>query len=538
MQLILHSGLLTSLGWSLLNSFWQMGLLWLLYSLVTLSPNRLTAAARHNLAFILLAFGAGWFLAGFFDRDQLLSAALFSGGFPAGLSVLAASIDQVLPYFSFIYLATLVLMGLRGFSRHWQIRKSQRDTLSVFTAQEHFTKDMSRRVGIKRQVRLFLSSAISVPQTMGFIKPVILFPVALLNHLSTEQVESILVHELVHIRRNDYLLNICLSLVKTVFFFNPFARLFIRNIQKEREHACDDEVMTCSYSAHLYGSALLMLERTRQQTVPLSLAADGKNDKLLLERVKRVTGHLPQGRRTFHPLLFLGVMIAMLPFATSPTAGQSDPALKPIHGHQAAASFTVFHPAVLPVAPMIVRVEWKTITPKEKHLKKVFLRQMINPLAALAPASPEADPYEVRFAGQPNRRNFSNESSVSVQAPETIVTGNAPYVPSASFYYQSATDTLKPAEQEALLQLQNLKKLAETDMQASEAREKVEGALNLRLAELKQLEAQKELLLRKARQNNRVILEQSRKTLQERKLEIQRMQEKLKKIAAEGIIYI
>ena len=98
-------------------------------------------------------------------------------------------------------------------------------------------------------------------------------------------------HELAHIKRNDYLLNLMVTAVEMIFFFNPFCRLFVSAIRKERENSCDDLVLQFKYDPHVYVMALLSLEKSRHVDQPLVIAASGKNNKLLLQRVKRITGH-------------------------------------------------------------------------------------------------------------------------------------------------------------------------------------------------------------------------------------------------------
>jgi hypothetical protein len=111
----------------------------------------------------------------------------------------------------------------------------------------------------------------------------------MVNNLSLQQVETILLHELAHIKRYDYLLHLGVTIIEMLFFFNPFVRWLIRDIKKEREHRCDDVVMQFRYDPHTYVSALLSLAtngRDRQQQ--LALAAAGGSDQLLLQRVRRI----------------------------------------------------------------------------------------------------------------------------------------------------------------------------------------------------------------------------------------------------------
>src|SRR5205085_9561758 len=141
---------------------------------------------------------------------------------------------------------------------------------------------------IRKPIKVWMSAIVDTPMTIGFLKPVILMPIAALNGLSVQQVEAILLHELSHIRRNDYFVNLIIASVDILLFFNPFSKLFVRSIRKEREHSCDDLVMQFEYNAHAYASALLSIEQRRVKKLSLAMAAIGKSNQLLLDRVKRI----------------------------------------------------------------------------------------------------------------------------------------------------------------------------------------------------------------------------------------------------------
>ena len=97
-----------------------------------------------------------------------------------------------------------------------------------------------------KKIKIGISSTIDTPITFGWIKPIILLPIALVNQLSVKEIESIILHEWAHILRNDYLLNLMTSFVQLVLFFNPFTYLFNKEISLQREIACDSFVLSVS----------------------------------------------------------------------------------------------------------------------------------------------------------------------------------------------------------------------------------------------------------------------------------------------------
>lgn len=166
-----------------------------------------------------------------------------------------------------------------------------------------------------KTVSVYLSDKICVPLTLGFIKPIIVFPIALINQLSAEQTEAILLHELAHIKRNDYLLNMLLCIVQSFLFFNPAIWLMEREINKYREQCCDDLVLDNTQHKIAYARALLLIEESRNTQLTLALASNGKK-YTLLNRIKRITNMkinepLPQNKFVVLLLAFIVIGISV-----------------------------------------------------------------------------------------------------------------------------------------------------------------------------------------------------------------------------------
>lgn len=142
------------------------------------------------------------------------------------------------------------------------------------------------RQGIKQKIQLIESAHVSTPVVYGYIKPIILFPIGLTSGLTTKQVELILAHELAHIKRQDYLVNILQAVAEALLFFNPFVWLLSAKIRTEREQCCDDAVLAQGFDPSLYAHTLLQLEENKSAAT-LMLAAAGKKHELL-NRIKRI----------------------------------------------------------------------------------------------------------------------------------------------------------------------------------------------------------------------------------------------------------
>ena len=126
--------------------------------------------------------------------------------------------------------------------------------------------------------------------------------------------EAILLHELAHIKRYDYLINLLLSLIETVLYFNPFVRLLSHDIKRERENCCDDWVLQYQYDGAMYVSALMALA-TKNASPKLALYASDK--KMLLSRIKRIvqpkrTNLYNLGKTYFALIIFVLIGLKML----------------------------------------------------------------------------------------------------------------------------------------------------------------------------------------------------------------------------------
>ena len=144
---------------------------------------------------------------------------------------------------------------------------------------------LAERLHIRAAIHIVESAAIDVPTVVGWLRPVIVLPAAALTALPPEQVEAILVHELAHIRRHDYLINLLQTAVETVLFYHPAVWWTSNQIRIEREHCCDDRAVGVCGNPVEYARALAALETWRVGTMALAMAA---TDGSLLSRVRRL----------------------------------------------------------------------------------------------------------------------------------------------------------------------------------------------------------------------------------------------------------
>ncbi len=133
-----------------------------------------------------------------------------------------------------------ILMLIHTFRTTLVVSRIRNEAVSLCDRTLDLINDEFRQaLRIARPVTIQLSQEILSPAVMGILKPVILFPASMLNHLPTEQMKAILAHELAHIRRNDYLVNLVQRVIESLFYFNPCVWLINRQIRSEREACCD-----------------------------------------------------------------------------------------------------------------------------------------------------------------------------------------------------------------------------------------------------------------------------------------------------------
>ncbi|TRZ83131.1 MAG: M56 family metallopeptidase [Sediminibacterium sp.] len=151
-----------------------------------------------------------------------------------------------LSFIGFIYCMVLVGLIIKTIFQFYQLSTLIKN--SNFSDSDKYTSFIYNLPNASKdnKIKLGISATITTPISFGWIEPIILLPIALVNQLSVKEIESIILHEWAHILRNDYLINVITSLVQVILFFNPFSYLFNKEISLQREIACDSYVINAS----------------------------------------------------------------------------------------------------------------------------------------------------------------------------------------------------------------------------------------------------------------------------------------------------
>jgi bla regulator protein BlaR1 len=329
MQTILYN-ISQVIGVTIIHSLWQGLLIYLLLRLALLFFTHLSSKAKHNLAIAALLAITVWFVYTLLIEISVYNWVALKTNDQGILSAILAmpihvrrsapfslryyyTIEGLLPYITILYIAGLVFNTMKLI---WARKKINaiRQTMSIEIELLQQVAQFANMLNISKKVKIGVSKLVDVPCMMGYFKPVILLPFTLSTNLSTEEIGAIILHELAHIKRNDYLINLAQQTMSVLLFFNPFAQLINRTINKERENSCDDLVIEATQKPLVYAHALLKLEQTRQHEWQLALAATGKKYHLLnrIERIMKTKKPIGNARHILLAIVLLTASITGL----------------------------------------------------------------------------------------------------------------------------------------------------------------------------------------------------------------------------------
>jgi bla regulator protein BlaR1 len=297
----IDSRILESLGWALIHSMWQAAAVFILFVLASgifgKDANRRYVMALVALTAVPVAFVCTFFLmleqspATIFtsigtqfvasSRDMLTSA---TAGVMAWIDPLLLWIDLHLAWVIRIWLIGSMIGLVRVISGMMYLRSLRLNALAVSHNWEEKVKGLAIGLHITRKVSV-AEARVSTPMVIGYLKPIVLFPIGLMSGLAPEQVEAILLHELAHIRRHDFVVNLFQCMMESIFFFNPIVWILSARIRTLREHCCDDLVIKKGVNPLAYVKTLALVEETAGGSLALALIGERNQ---MLNRMKRI----------------------------------------------------------------------------------------------------------------------------------------------------------------------------------------------------------------------------------------------------------
>ncbi|MCO5946104.1 M56 family metallopeptidase [Mucilaginibacter flavidus] len=322
------------LGVTIIHSLWQGLVVYFILRIVFAGPSSLTATKKYNLAIgamvaitvcfiytLLTEISAySWVT---LKKNQLLPLLPYLN-LPTNSHYQPAwyyKISGYLPFICAVYFTGLTI-NLARLAMEWS--KIRQIRLSVLPAEQmqRYVNTFAQKLGIKKHIQLKFSELIDVPCMIGYFKPLVLLPVSICTNLSADEVEAILLHELSHIKRNDYLVNLLQQFIGVLLFFNPFTQLITRIVNQERENGCDDLVVEKTGEPLIYAQALIKLEEVRKTNFKLALAATGQKFHLLnrIERIMKTKKHIGSIRHLMIALFLLAGTLSCIAWFNPKTA--------------------------------------------------------------------------------------------------------------------------------------------------------------------------------------------------------------------------
>ena len=328
--LLTESGLVTSLGWTLLHSLWQIAAVAALLFIVLSALRRSSPQLRYIVCVAALALSTALPVITFvqissrpapdstvtnlssrsgrdFDAEagklgetkgsavkasSSSAGAVTVGAIPATVSAwLTRNVPNLAPVTVILWLVGVVFFSLRlggGFT-HLRSYRTQGAT-EVDREWQQTCARLCDSIGLAKAVKILRSDRVRTPIAIGILKPAILIPAGLFLQITPRELETIIAHELIHIRRYDPLVNLVQCVIETIFFYHPAVWWISGQIRREREFAADSSVIAIFEDSHVtYARALANLEeirlRTDDQVTRLATAANGGN---FMQRIQRI----------------------------------------------------------------------------------------------------------------------------------------------------------------------------------------------------------------------------------------------------------
>jgi len=346
---ILSQEVVQKLGWTLLHSLWQGGIVVLLLAVLL----RVLQKTSANLRYVISCLG----LAVIVLLPVVTFCVVPAPAPTSGVESIPGSLAPVIGQLPEVYEADLPLQrateymqmspvvswrqwaknlytsALPGIVLGWFIgvlalsfwhlggwahlqRLKRKKINQVDASLKDKLDNLAERLKVTRPVKLMKSALVQIPTVVGCLRPVILLPASALTGLTSQQLEAVLAHELAHIRRYDYLVNMLQTVVEIVGFYHPAVWWISHKMRVERENCCDDLAVSICGDKVGYARALTSMEEIRLAQGELVIAASGGN---LFTRISRLVGNesARKARPGWAPVVLSALLIIALAIPTT-----------------------------------------------------------------------------------------------------------------------------------------------------------------------------------------------------------------------------
>jgi len=334
---LLNENIVNAIGWTIFHILWQGFVLAFLISLLLRILNHKSSQIRYLISLSSLVIIVGLSILNFTSNYDTLDLVKDNQDFiqtnktlgsldspftafdnldkevttSAIIKNLFRKIDTLSAYFPSIvslwFVGVLVFLIRFIFSFLYTSRLRTTGVSNIQSENMQIFNNIKNNLHVKRTVRFIESTLIKVPVVLGYLKPVVLVPAEILSGMPMNQIEAIVAHELAHIRRNDYIINVIQTIIETVFFFHPAVWYLSSKINNERENCCDDIALTVCDDSLIYAKALVSVQDLSLRNQYVAVAFSGRK-KHLLNRIKRMIMK-PKGKTNFTDKIIAATII-------------------------------------------------------------------------------------------------------------------------------------------------------------------------------------------------------------------------------------
>jgi beta-lactamase regulating signal transducer with metallopeptidase domain/HEAT repeat protein len=397
-------------GWAIIHSLWQGALIAIVLGISLSTLRKAPAALRHWLCFVaLLTFATAPLITSMryhrspvtaqaeaVDSDFATSPPL-SSATPSTSASPSAAVPEIqsaaqigaperfrfeaerwLPWLVVAWLFGVLLLSMRVIGGYvWARRLVSWDTDAVSADIQAMAARIAARLCPHAAVRVLASTRAQVPMVIGMLRPVVLIPASLLTGLTPAQLEAILAHELAHVRRYDYAMNLLQTVFETLFFFHPAMWWLSRRMRDEREQACDELAVAVCGDPYFYSRVLLTVEEWRSARISFAPAATGGS---LTRRVQKLIGD-DDRKLDVGPRWFAGIVTVAAVLLAGGSAARDQLNAQPPMDASALQDTARAHPASVHkyegTGALETRVAWAHDVARNKNFGKYWIGYVV-----------------------------------------------------------------------------------------------------------------------------------------------------------------
>jgi len=333
---ILSNDLAYALAWTLIHSVWQISLVAIILAFVHRAMSKSSAAHRYATALGFMAVCVIMSMISFAsyymqESGPLLAsisseATLIATGNTVSASAIGIveSLENYFPLILNIWLIGAGLFLLKMLGAFIYMKNLASSGIVEKGPLQSILKKLNKKFAINRLISIKESARIATPMVIGYLKPVILFPIGLVNNLSTSEIECIIAHELAHVKRHDFILNLFQMVTESLFYYHPGIWFISSCINSERENCCDDMAIACCGSNISYARTLVKLQELRQVDLPRAAFALSGRSNSFKDRILRILNQGSISTQYRDKLVAIFIIFASFIFGAGSVSGKSD----------------------------------------------------------------------------------------------------------------------------------------------------------------------------------------------------------------------